>query len=135
MMPFAQGVEEARYQVEQAMKGGTNSSNNVGDELDPEKEKEIVDCNDGDDEMHPDFLQVNPDDFEFQDNSLQVKKTIRQMKTKLLMKFCKIQEILIDSKKRPYMLLLDLLCDDCKKRDYSLSQTTLSYGPWWCRKW
>ena len=82
MMPYAQGVEEARYQVEQAMKDEATSTCNVGDTLDPEKEKEIADCNDGDDEMHPAFLQLNPDDFEFQDNSAQVRKTIRRIENK-----------------------------------------------------
>ena len=82
MMPYAQGVEEARFQVEQAMKDEAASTRNVGDTLDPEKEKEIADCNYGDDEMHPEFLQLNPDDFEFQDNSAQVRKTIRRIENK-----------------------------------------------------
>ena len=39
MMPFSQGVEEARYQVEKAMAEGTTSSKNIGNELDLEKKK------------------------------------------------------------------------------------------------
>ena len=82
MLPYAQGVEEARYQVEQAMKEGTRSSKNIGNELDPEQEKEVVECDDGDDQMHPDFSQVNPDDFEFESNMNHVKHTLRRLDIK-----------------------------------------------------
>ena len=82
MMPYAQGVEEARYRVEEAMKEGTTSSKNIGNELDPEQEKEIVECEDGDDQMHPDFVQVNPDDFDFESNLNQVKRTLRRLEIK-----------------------------------------------------
>ena len=53
------------------------TSKNVGDELDPEQEKQIIECNDGDDEMHPDFSQLNPDDFQFENNLTQSKKILR----------------------------------------------------------
>ena len=82
MMPYAQGVEEARYRVEEAMKEGTTSLKNIGNELDPEQEKEIVECEDGDDQMHPDFVQVNPDDFDFESNLNQVKRTLRRLEIK-----------------------------------------------------
>ena len=44
MMPFTEGVEEARHFVEQAMEEVRQSRDNIGDALDPEKEREIVEC-------------------------------------------------------------------------------------------
>ena len=82
MIPYAEGVEEARYMVEQSKQDGASSSKNVGDQLDPEQEKEIMECNDGDDEMHPEFSQLNPDDFEFENNLTQVKRTLRRIEIK-----------------------------------------------------
>ena len=82
MLPYAQGVEEARYQVEQAMKEGTSSSKNIGNELDPEQEKDILECDEGDDQMHPDFSQINPDDFEFESNMNHAKRTLRRLDIK-----------------------------------------------------
>ena len=81
MMPFTQGVEEARYNVQQAMEND-NSKHTVGNELDPELEKEILECQDEIEDLHPDFVQVNPDDFEVEDNLTQVKKTLRSIETK-----------------------------------------------------
>ena len=34
------------------------------------------------DDMHPDFTQVNPDDFEFENNLKQIKKTLRRIEIK-----------------------------------------------------
>ena len=80
MMPYAQGVEEARYQVEQAMADGAISLNDTGDQLDPEQEKEIDECNDGDDEMHHEFSQINPDDHDFEDNLRQFRTSQEDIK-------------------------------------------------------
>ena len=83
MMPFLEGIEEARYYVEEAMKEQQEKTNHiVGDDLDPEKEKEIEECQDEEDEMHPDFLQVNPDDQDFATNLAQAKKTLRRLEMK-----------------------------------------------------
>ena len=67
MMPFTQGVEDARYYVEQAMEADKNKPK-VGIELDPELEKENLECQDEIEIQHPDFVQINPDDFETEDN-------------------------------------------------------------------
>ena len=77
-MPFAQGVEEARHFVQQAM----NIEKNVGDQLDPTQEQENLECQDGEDLMHPDFIQMNPDDFEFESNVKQIKKTLKNIEVK-----------------------------------------------------
>ena len=65
MMPFAQGVEEARYYVQEAMKNEGEGIDNIGDVLDPELEQEIVECQDNEELLHPDFVQLNPDELEF----------------------------------------------------------------------
>ena len=48
-----EAVEEARYYVQEAMKEMKTQTNNIGDELDPEQEREVEECNNGDDELHP----------------------------------------------------------------------------------
>ena len=63
MMPFTEGVEEARYYIQEATKDERTSTNNIGDELDPEQEQEIIDCQDDEDLLHPDFTHVNPDEL------------------------------------------------------------------------
>ena len=40
LMPFAQGVEEARHYVQEARNIDGNADNNVGNELDPTLEQE-----------------------------------------------------------------------------------------------
>ena len=47
MMPFAQGIEEARHYVEQAKQNEEKSDDNVGEELDPEHEQEQEECEEG----------------------------------------------------------------------------------------
>ena len=64
------------------MKEGVTRTNNIGDVLDPEQEQEIIECNDGDDDMHPDFFQVNPDDLEVENNLMQAKRTLRRIERK-----------------------------------------------------
>ena len=44
MLPFAQGVEEARYYVEEAAKDESSTDKNIGNDLDPELEKEVIEC-------------------------------------------------------------------------------------------
>ena len=44
IMPFTDGVDEARHFVEEAMKDDRAKPNDIGDVLDPEQEKEIEDC-------------------------------------------------------------------------------------------
>ena len=76
LMPFAQGVEEARYYVQEALKESRQESN-MGNELDPELEQEIDECQEEEDLLHPDFIQLNPDDLELENDIRQTKKTFR----------------------------------------------------------
>ena len=82
MMPDMQGVEEARHFVQQAMDEERQQSTNIGNELDPEQEQEIEECQDIEEILHPDFVQVNPDNQEFEKNLTQVRKTIRSIELK-----------------------------------------------------
>ena len=82
LMPYTEGVEEARHYVQEALKEERTSTNDIGDELDPEQEKEILECDDEEELLHPDFVQVNPDQMEFDNNLKQVKRTLRRIEQK-----------------------------------------------------
>ena len=73
ILPFAQGIEEARYYIAEAMKQDQNV--NVGNHLDPEHEHEILECEEEEQELHPDFLQLNLDEQVFENYLKQTKKT------------------------------------------------------------
>ena len=80
MMPYTQGVEEARHYLDEVMAEETASTTkNIGNELDPEQEKEIIECTEDVDDIHPDFAHLNPDEQEFENNLNQVKKTLRRI--------------------------------------------------------
>ena len=44
LMPYTQGVEEARHYLDEVMANETASTKNIGNELDPEQEREIIEC-------------------------------------------------------------------------------------------
>ena len=50
---------------------------NIGNLLDPELEQELIECQAEEEFIHPDFVQVNPDNFDIQNNMDQIKKTFR----------------------------------------------------------
>ena len=81
-MPYTKGVDEARHYIEEAMKDEQSRGNNIRDELDPEQEKEIVECKDNEDQLHPDFLQVNPDELEIENNMTQIRRTFKNIEYK-----------------------------------------------------
>ena len=81
LLPFSQGVEEARHYVEEAMKE-TDQAQTIGNMLDPQHEQEILECQEEEDLLHPDFVQVNPDNLESEDNLVQMKKTFRKIQLK-----------------------------------------------------
>ena len=83
LMPFAQGVEEARFYVQQAMKNGQEETK-IGDELDGELENELLECQDEEEVIHPDFAHLNPDELEIGKDIMQTKKTIRNIETRTL---------------------------------------------------
>ena len=60
MMPYLEGVEEARYYVQEAMKEDERPHNNIGDELDAEQEKEIFECDEEDKEMMVVLKKIEP---------------------------------------------------------------------------
>ena len=58
VMEHLEGVEEARYYVEQVNK--EIDLTKIGDKLDPELEQDNADCEEEADEDHPDFLHIDP---------------------------------------------------------------------------
>ena len=82
LMPFTEGVEEARYYVDQAMKEERASENNIGDLLGPEQEMEIVECQANEEVLLPNYLHLNPDELVFDTNLTQVRRTLRNIEIK-----------------------------------------------------
>ena len=80
ILPFAQGIEEARHYIAEAMK--QEKTENVGNHLDPEHEHEILECEEEEQELHPDFVQLNPDEQDFENDLKQTKKTLRNIELK-----------------------------------------------------
>ena len=76
LLPFAQGVEEARYYVEETLRNDTEGQN-IGNLLDPQLEQDLLECQDEEELIHPDFLEDDPDDIEIDKNVVQIKKTLR----------------------------------------------------------
>ena len=62
LLPYAQGVEKARYYVEEAFNEERSNIKNI---LDAEKEQEIAECQDTDD-MHTDFVHLNSDELKIE---------------------------------------------------------------------
>ena len=82
LMPYMEGVEEARHYIEEAMKEERATTNNIGDELDAEQEKEIAECFENEESLHPDFEHLNPDDIDIESNTNQIKKTLKRIERK-----------------------------------------------------
>ena len=78
LLPYMEGIEEARHYVEESMA----DQNNIGKILDPEQEQEIEECQEEDELMHPDFEHLNPDDFEIDSNLQQMRKISRNIQTR-----------------------------------------------------
>ena len=90
-MPFSEGVQEAREFIE-AMEVD-NIDKDIGNEIDPEYEKDVLECRDEKEEEHPDFIQVNPEQLRVDDNLKQIKKTIRGIELK------SSEELLLEARK------------------------------------
>ena len=80
IMPYAQGVEGARYFVEEVRKENLNTET-IGQYLDPELEKQ-PDHFEDQDNLHPDYIQINPDELNIENNIDQTKRTIRNFEEK-----------------------------------------------------
>ena len=44
--------------------------------------REIIECKDNEETPHPDFVQVNPDEMEFDNNLTQIKRTLKRIDVK-----------------------------------------------------
>ena len=75
VMEHLENVEEARYMVEEYLKNQAEADG-MGAKLDPEKEQEIDDCDMEDEEFHPDFVHLDPDDIVVNEKELIKKEKI-----------------------------------------------------------
>ena len=74
ILPFAQGVDKARYYVEEAMKNEVEPAN-IGNLLDSQLEQGNLECQIEDEVIHPDYIQIDPDNLDIDANLTQLKKT------------------------------------------------------------
>ena len=81
-IPFAQGVAAARHFVQEAKNSDNELNKDIRNELDPTLEQDILDCSEDEDLIHPDYVQVNPDDLEMESNFNQVRKTLKNIESK-----------------------------------------------------
>ena len=79
-MLFAEGVEEARYYVQNAMQNDEERGDNRK-ELDPKQEQEILNCHDDEEVLHPDYIQLNPDEL-ICDTRLRLEKNILTLRVR-----------------------------------------------------
>ncbi len=79
VMPYLQSVEEAQFYYEEGKKHeDTNIEEQVGAELDPAKEQEILDIEEEDEEEHPEYLHIDPEQIEEQpEGEVPMKKVFR----------------------------------------------------------
>ena len=108
LMPYTQGVEEARHYLDEVMADETAATKNIGNELDPEQEKEIIECTEDVDELHPDFAHLNPDELEFDNNLNQIKKTLRRIEVRSEDEILKEARNLDKYQKKHFILQFDL---------------------------
>ena len=78
MLPYVDEVDEARYYVEQA-KEHEQKVHNIGDTLDSQLEQDVVECQDEEEHIHPDFVQVDPENLDIEDKLAQIKKTFQNI--------------------------------------------------------
>ena len=81
-IPFAQGVATVRHFVQEAKNIENELAKDIGNELDPTLEQDILECKEDEDHIHPDFVQVNPDELELESNFNQIRKTLRNIESK-----------------------------------------------------
>ena len=80
LMPYITDVEEARFFTNEARQNDDDKIN-IGNILDPEQERENIECL-GTDDVHPDFLQINPDDLQIEKEVDQARQTFRKVELK-----------------------------------------------------
>ena len=130
LMPFTDGVQEARELVEAVEEANRNQD--IGSELDPEYEQELVECRVEEEDEHPDFIQVNPEELRVDDNLNQVKKSIRGIELKssddLLLEARKLDNF----QKRVLHIGIKFAHDTILARKGKILPPN---GPWRSRKW
>ena len=78
LLPYVEGIEEARTYIQESLE----NQSNIGNLLDPEQEQEIVDCQEEEETMHPDFLHLDPENIEDESNVQQIKRMTRNIQEK-----------------------------------------------------
>ena len=78
MLPYVDEVDEARYYVEQANEN-EQRVHNIGDTLDSKLEQDVLECQDEEEHIHPDFVQVDPENLEIENKLSQIKKTFQNI--------------------------------------------------------
>ena len=76
VMEYLESNEEARYMVEVA----NNKNNKIGEILDAAGEQDILDCEQEETEIHPDYEHLNPDDLNIEKKTPQYEKVYRPIK-------------------------------------------------------
>ena len=61
------------------MKESQIQNTEIGNTLDPEQEKEVLECQEGEEIIHPDFTHLDPDELEVNDNFQQIRKMTRNI--------------------------------------------------------
>ena len=65
------------------MEENNTTANNIGNILDSEMEQEIVECEDnGQQDVHPDFVQLDPEELEVNSTVTQTRKIFRRIEAK-----------------------------------------------------
>ena len=81
LLPFAQGIEEARFYMEQTTNYDENS-HQIGNILDGQNEQDNDICREEEEIPHPDFLHLDPDNIEIESNIQQIKRTLKKIDIK-----------------------------------------------------
>ena len=137
VMEHLENVDEARYMLEEYMKT-KEEMEDIGAKLDPEKEQEVDECDMEEEEGHPDFLHLNPDDLISTESKIVLREKIFKPidigsiddlseQTKKLDKY---QHCVVEMAIRYARGLVKSLKPKNKKNN-----STTSHGSWRCRKW
>ena len=134
VMEHLEGVEEARYYVEQVKK--ELDLTEIAQTLDPTLEQQNADCDDEETVEHPDFTHIDPGEV------------IKEQEKAEAVKYRKVDipsdDILkektrsLDSWQREVINIGIKVCKGyCqRKKKHKLSpKTTLVYDTWWCWSW
>ena len=74
VMPFLESVEEARYMIQELEKELDLDLTETAANLDPQAEQDNEDCIEAGEEEHPEFVHLDPSQFEFSPDNQSTKK-------------------------------------------------------------